>query len=40
MKSLPELNEDELRLLNDFERKIYKKLKELADRQSSGGLHA
>ena len=41
MKSLPELNEDELRWLNDFEKKVYKKLKKVEGRQSSrGDYHA
>jgi len=38
---LPELDNHELEFLSNFERKIYKKLKELEDRQSSrGGYHA
>jgi hypothetical protein len=37
---LPELDNKELELLSNSEKIIYKKLKELTDRQSSGEVHA
>jgi len=37
---LPSLSDEELKLLGDVEKIIYKKLKELEDRQSSGDVHA
>jgi hypothetical protein len=40
MKLLPELNEYELKLLSDFERKIYERLKKAEGGQSSGEAHA
>jgi hypothetical protein len=37
---LPSLSDEELKLLGDVEKIIYKKLKELEDRQSRGDYHA